>query len=214
MVLYLIRHGETDFNAGNLVQGWTESELNATGRWQAEMLAKRLTQPDERPTAIYCSPQSRAAETARPTAEALGIQPVYDDALMEMRCGDWEGLNFDQIKHERRDEFHAWARSADSCIPGGGESIRDLHRRAAKSADRIISSHPDGSRIAIFTHGGVNRVLMAHFLGIDLQVSRRCHQDNASISLFVRRLDMFFMDRWNDISHLVSGTDGRPLSQK
>lgn len=214
MVLYLIRHGETDFNAGDLVQGWTESDLNEMGRWQAEMIAKRLTRPDERPAIIYSSPLRRAADTARPTAEALGLEVQLEDALMEMRCGGWEGLNFSDIKRDRPDEFLAWAQSADNCIPGGGESIRQLHDRVTACAERIIATHSEGARIAVFTHGGVNRVLLAHFLGIDLQVARRCYQDNASISLFARRVNMFFMDRWNDTSHLVGETNGRPLSQK
>lgn len=214
MVLYLIRHGETDMNAANYVQGCAESDLNENGKWQAQKIAERLSLADERPTRIYASPLRRAADTAAVTSRAIGLDPTYDPSLVEMHCGGWEGLNFDAIKAERPDEFLAWATSPDSSIPGGGESIRDLYVRAAASIDRILAEAAEEDRIAIFSHGGVNRVLLSHLLGLDLQIARRCYQDNGSISLFVRRNGLFFMDRWNDTSHLVGGPNGRPFGHR
>jgi len=212
MILYLIRHGETTFNAEDLVQGWTESDLNESGRRQAELIAKYLAEPRTRPTAIYASPLRRAADTARPTAEALGIAPVFDDDLREMRCGSWEGLRFEEVKVSRRDEYLSWAGSPDNPIPGG-ESMRDIYRRGSAALQRIIDRHGDEDRIAVFTHGGITRVLLAFTLGMDLQIARRCYQDNAAINRVVRRAGLFFLDRWNDTSHLLAGMNGRrPLS--
>lgn len=214
MVFYLIRHGETDWNAGNLVQGWSESDLNEKGRRQADLLAQRLARPEERPTALYSSPLRRAAQTAEPTVRALGLEPAYDDGLMEMRCGSWEGLNFDDIRSGRREEFLSWATSPDNPIPGGGESIRDLYNRASKWMQGIVATHNDEDRIAVFTHGGVTRMLLAFLLGLDLQTARRCQQDNCSVNLFQQRAGMFFLTRWNDTSHLQGSEVARPLRQE
>ncbi|MEW6364456.1 MAG: histidine phosphatase family protein [Acidobacteriota bacterium] len=213
MKLYLIRHGETDWNKSNLVQGWSESDLNANGQWQAEMLAKRFQQSGERLTAVYTSPLRRALQTAMPTAEMAGIRPVEDPDLREMRCGAWEGLNFDELKVIHPEAFQAWADSAENRILGGGESIRDLLERAVGSLGRIVGAHEDGDSVAVFTHGGVIRVLLAHLLGVDLQIARRCNQDNASINFFHRRLGIFLLVRWNDISHLICGGNGRQPSR-
>ncbi len=213
MILYLIRHGETTWNSQNLVQGWSESDLNEVGRRQAELVAQRLIASDHQPTAIYSSPLHRATQTAQPTAAALNLQPAYEDDLREMRCGLWEGLNFDDLKATRREEYLTWANSPDSPIPGGGESIRNLYDRASTALRRILDVHNDEDSLAIFTHGGVTRILLAYLLGIDLQIARRCYQDNATINLFVHRANMFFLNRWNDTSHLMTGSNGRALTQ-
>ena len=95
--LYLVRHGETDWNAARRIQGRTDIPLNATGREQArqagELLARR------RWHAVYTSPLGRAHETASIIAQRVGVGDVTDvDELVERDYGEAEGMSFEQIE--------------------------------------------------------------------------------------------------------------------
>ena len=90
MKLYIIRHGQTDWNVQGRIQGRQDIPLNAAGRSQAQMLAKGM---EKRPvTAIYSSPQLRAMETAKALAGNQGVEVIPLPELVEIGYGDWEGL--------------------------------------------------------------------------------------------------------------------------
>ena len=89
MKLYIIRHGQTDWNVQGRIQGRQDIPLNAAGRSQAQMLAKGM---EKRPvTAIYSSPQLRAMETAMALAGNQGVEVIPLPELVEIGYGDWEG---------------------------------------------------------------------------------------------------------------------------
>ena len=101
MILYFVRHGETDWNVKKKIQGKTDVPLNETGKQQAKELADMLLDRKKEGTLqvvrAYTSPQLRAAQTAQEAAIALDIPCIAADGLREMDMGDWEGRSWESI---------------------------------------------------------------------------------------------------------------------
>lgn len=146
--LYLVRHGETDWNAERRIQGRTDIPLNATGRGQAERTAGLLAA--RALDGIVSSPLVRASETARIIATRLGLpEPVLRAELSERDYGDAEGLDWDEV--ERR--FPEGAR-----VPGR-ESREAVARRVVPALLDIAEQHPGGALVVV-SHGGAIRSLL------------------------------------------------------
>jgi broad specificity phosphatase PhoE len=165
-VLYFLRHGETDFNVEQRLQGQYETSLNARGRIQAQQCGGLLRDLFARDgcavhdCAYVSSPLMRARETMRLVRATLGLDAdgyEVDDRLKEIAYGDWEGSTLPEI--EARDP-HALARREAGkwgFKPPRGESYRDV-------AARVASWYAGVTRDTIVTaHGGVARALMANF---------------------------------------------------
>jgi broad specificity phosphatase PhoE len=164
--LYFIRHGETDFNIEQRLQGQYETALNARGRIQARQcgdLLRELLARDGRAVQDYAyvsSPLMRARETMRLIRATLGLDAdayELDDRLKEIAYGDWEGLTLPEI--EARDPHVLARREADKWDfkPPYGESYRDV-------AARVASWYATVTRdTVVAAHGGVARALMANF---------------------------------------------------
>ena len=141
--LVLVRHGETEWNRLQRVQGRTDIPLNDTGRQQAEETADRLRQRGERFDAVAASPLSRAVETARIIADGLGLGEVETvDALVERDYGSAEGMTGQQI-----DERFGGRLDAQ-------ESREATVERARPALLALAERHP-GQRVLVVSHGGV-----------------------------------------------------------
>ncbi|KQO65258.1 histidine phosphatase family protein [Curtobacterium sp. Leaf261] len=143
-LLYLVRHGETDWNRQRRIQGSTDVPLNDTGRRQAsdtaELLARRSFD------AVVASPLSRALETGAIIAARLGLPaPTTDDGLVERAYGDAEGLTDQDIR----------ATFPDDVIPGR-ESRKAVVARALETLGAIAVRF-DGGSVVVATHGAVIR---------------------------------------------------------
>jgi len=146
--LYLVRHGETDWNAARRIQGSTDIPLNDTGRAQARATGRRLAA--RRFDRIVASPLSRAFETAGIIADEIGASgPEALDDLVERRYGQAEGLDYRTL-HQR----------FPSGTPVPGRETRD--RVAARVLPALLRLVGDGSdaRILAVTHGGVIRSVL------------------------------------------------------
>jgi len=108
MRLYLARHGETDWNAAQRFQGWSDIPLNEVGRKQAAALADRLSV--QYFDVVYCSDLQRAIETAKMIVKLSDCKPNLhsDPRLREVHFGDWEGLTYDAIKEKYPEVLTAW----------------------------------------------------------------------------------------------------------
>ena len=111
--LIIWRHGNTDWNAGDRVQGQSDSPLNARGRDQAAAAAPLLAAL--RPDAIVSSDLSRAADTAGALAAVTGLPVSFDARLRERHFGIWQGLTLDEIAERYPTEYAAWRASG---VPG------------------------------------------------------------------------------------------------
>lgn len=145
---FLVRHGQTDWNAARRVQGRTDIPLNDVGREQArgagEILARRTWD------AVYSSPLSRAVETARIIAARVGVDEVVTVAdLMERDYGDAEGLTDSEIE----------ARYPSGVRAAGQETREEVGRRVIAALADIARERP-GERILVVSHGGAIRSVL------------------------------------------------------
>ncbi len=148
MILHLIRHPKPTIEAGVCYGRLDISAENPDA--VAEKLLAEL--PPNLP--VWTSPLIRC----RALAALLHAQPMVDGRLVEMDFGAWEGRPWDAIS---RDELDAWAADVAGYAPPGGESPRDLQRRALAFVDSL-----DVPEAVVVTHAGVIRTLLAHGQGL------------------------------------------------
>jgi broad specificity phosphatase PhoE len=168
-MLFLIRHGETSWNADRRLQGQIDTELNGRGRAQAREAAHTLCSVAREiaGATFMASPLSRTRETLEimmgelVAMGRLAKPKAYptDDRLMELSFGRWEGLTWKEVR--RNDHADYVARSADiwNVAPPGGESYAQLALRAGP----LLASLAPGT--AVVTHGGITRVALQLLAG-------------------------------------------------
>lgn len=167
MEIWLVRHGETDWNVAGRIQGWTDIPLNAAGTEQAKRLAQHFT--DTQFEHIYSSDLARAKATAEAIAAHCGREVTSDTLLREQYFGQSEGLLRDEMK---------------KAFPNGcedAESPEELEKRVTQVLQSISSRHSVGP-ILVTTHGGVVRAIL-RWLGHQLSpitntsITRLCVKD-------------------------------------
>ncbi|MDA8312563.1 MAG: histidine phosphatase family protein [Actinomycetota bacterium] len=160
--LWLVRHGETAWNASGLVQGQRDPGLTSKGRAQAGRCARSLVAGRE-VEALYSSDLRRALETAAPLAEALELPVRVEPGLRERALGDAEGLPSALLGPSSSGVELGRVVDADAA-PEGGETVRQLYERVALCATRLVASHRKD--VVLVCHGGVVRVLLAWIDGV------------------------------------------------
>ena len=159
-LLFLFRHGETDWNRAGRLQGHTDTPLNTTGLAQAEALTKRLR--PFRLDAVVSSDLARAWTTAQIVAEGLGIPVIAEPGLREANIGDAEGLYWPEVKSRFGEELtERWFTDDNAAFPGGESGLETRLRGLA--ALRRLALQPY-RRIGVSTHGAMVRQLMKHAL--------------------------------------------------
>src|SRR5262245_4871153 len=177
MTWYLVRHGETEWNAEGRMQGRLDSRLSARGREQAARTGAVLGRLGV--DHLFASPLGRVRETLALFAPHVMLEPVFDDRLVEWSAGDWSGRLYREIKEETPDDYAAWQADLYNVRSPGGENFADLAARAAAFFDDAM--HGPHERIAIVGHGFMNRALAARLLGLSPEDTLAIRQDNDTI---------------------------------
>lgn len=155
--VYVIRHGQTDWNMLGRWQGFEQISLNNEGLNQAQALANYLqTQPI---TAIYTSDLSRALQTATALSEALKITPQIDPRWRERNLGIFQGMTRAEIYEKFPEEMNAMQTDRYNYIIPNGESQKDVQKRAYEAWEQVIR-HAPGPEAAIISHGGTIKTLL------------------------------------------------------
>ena len=161
--LYIVRHGQTEWNVEGRMQGRYDSPLTQQGREQARAngaLIKTLGGVDQ----LLVSPSGRTTETAYLINSYAQAPLDFADELMERDCGEWSGLTIDEIE-ERYPQ--AWAaRESDPFWykPPEGENLNDMGLRVESLLSSL--SHLGVPRIALVTHGVMSKVILKFFLAL------------------------------------------------
>ena len=154
---YFVRHGESEGNAARVFTGQTDSPLTERGRHQAEAVADELA--SVKFDRIVSSDLSRTRDTADVIAKRHGMRDEVVPELREIDVGDRTGKTFDETRglpNWNDDGFVAWP---------GGETLDQVVARTLGAIERLTRESP-GKTILVVGHGGVNRILLSHFLGI------------------------------------------------
>lgn len=166
--LIIWRHGNTDFNAANRVQGQTDIPLNELGQEQAAAAAPLLAAL--RPDVIIASDLRRAADTAAALGTLTGLPVRYDSRLRERYYGQWQGLTLSEVAERFPTEYARW-RSGDPDPGCSVESLADLGARVGAALVDVATANP-GSTIVVATHGGAARQGCGHLLSWDATILR------------------------------------------
>jgi broad specificity phosphatase PhoE len=163
-VLYLARHGETEWNARGKLQGRTDIPLNEVGRSQARALAGRFH--GKQILSVTTSDLSRASETGVIVADALGVDARHvDPDLRERSFGIFEGLTRDECAERYPAEWREWVER--TITPAGAESRDVAVERMTKALMRVVSRGSGGLSLVV-SHGGAMRLFLTHWLGMPI----------------------------------------------
>ncbi len=163
--LLVVRHGELTTSKEFRFVGHRDVPLNDTGRYQMRLLSDRLR--SERVDFVLCSDLQRTMQSAYILAAPHGITPVPNDRFREIDLGHWEGKTMAEIVQDHSEEFESRSRDVARYRISGGESFSDVHARVIPALAEYLENYR-GSSIMLVAHGGVNRVILCHFLGLPL----------------------------------------------
>lgn len=158
--IFIIRHGEVDFNKKGRYLGRTDEPLNAIGISQAKKLAEKISGLDIE--IIYCSPLKRAFETAEFIKTNHGCKVVIDKHFIERSIGVYEGLTKEEAKNKYPDLYAKNITRIFNDAPPNGETINEVIKRVFNGLDEINSQNKF-SNILISTHGFVAKVINKYF---------------------------------------------------
>lgn len=201
--IWLVRHGETDWNVQRRLQGSTDIALNSLGIAQANAVAKRLG--DIAFDAIYSSPLRRTVQTAEPLAITRQISPRLIPAMAERDFGIFQGLTPDEISVRHPDGYRRWQDRDPGFRPEGGESLEDFRVRVRRGIQEIVDQHL-GQTIAVFSHGGVLDMIYRLANQVALNAPRDWPIPNAGIQrLLSSKIELEILD-WGITEHLTGPT--------
>ncbi|MEH3129512.1 MAG: histidine phosphatase family protein [Mycolicibacterium neoaurum] len=167
--LVLLRHGQTEWNAGSRMQGQLDTDLTELGRQQAAAAAEVLA--ERQPVAIVSSDLRRALDTATALGDRAGVPVRVDQRLRETHLGDWQGLTHIEVDERAPGARLAWRDDA-RWAPHGGESRVDVAARSVPLVDELLVAEPDwgadGSDrpVVLVAHGGLIAALTGALLDL------------------------------------------------
>lgn len=199
--LYLVRHGETEWNVLGKFQGSSNIDLSDAGRKQAEFLSKRFHNNFD---CIYTSPLNRAVETAEIICKRNpSKKPVISEGLTEVNFGEWEGYTMDEIIKRFPSEYHSWKTDEkEGPLMGGDLSVRNVSIRA-KNAILDIVKNNQGKKIIAVAHGGIIKAGLLGLFDWQIAMYHRIYLDNTSVSkLIFTEQGNIILSTLNDTGHL------------
>ena len=174
--IWIVRHGQTDWNVEGRYQGQADRPLNAVGLAQAQQAAEQLRGRDF--AAIYSSDLQRARVTAEIIAGQLGLPVQVDRRLREVNQGEWEGMLTADIEQRYADEWAERRTDRLHAAPPGGESLAQVAARVLEGVSDIAQRHPE-QRILIVSHGLALSVVLCAAAGAPLTEAFQRIPDNA-----------------------------------
>jgi broad specificity phosphatase PhoE len=188
MRLFIVRHGESEWNAEGRFQGQRDTELSPHGKEQGKRVAEYLS--TQRFDAVYTSPLKRASATARNIAELSGCDKVeVTEDLTEICHGDWETHLTSEVIDQWPRLFELWHSSPHTVVmPGaGGESLRDVQIRAVKAAEKISQAY--AGDVCVVAHDVPIKTILFHYMNAPLSSFWNVLVANCSLSIVELRKD-------------------------
>ncbi len=199
--IFLVRHGSTDFNDNDLLQGRIDNKLNDKGIKEVNKLSEELKKNDFE--VIFHSPLLRAKQTAEIISEFHNAEFIEIKEFIEIDLGDWEGFKYHEVIEKDIDFHSKWMLNPEIKIPGG-ESYIDVYERVINGVNKVLKSKY--SRILIVAHAAVNRSILAGIMKMNPHTSRYFRMKNAAYSKFLvyeNNYDTYaVVESWNNYKFL------------
>ena len=199
--VYLVRHGQTAWNVGEIFRGRADIPLDETGKGEVHLAGETLK--DETLHAVYSSPLSRSMETAENIAKFHDISVTPLDAIIDISYGEWEGLGNQEVQQKYPELHTLWLSEPHKVLFPGGESLDEVRSRTMAAMEDLLLKHQD-ENFALVAHRVPNKVICCALLGLDNSHFWRIQQDTACTNLFVYRNGQWIISYLNDTSYLKS----------
>jgi broad specificity phosphatase PhoE len=196
--IFLIRHGETEFNRLGVFRGRYDVDLNDAGRRQAGEIAQSLK--GESIGLLLASPLVRATDTAAIIARELGIEYKIDEAFNNIDLGSWQGVPKERVMKDYPDLWRRWNTEPESMRVPHGETVEEVRERGFRRLQEIVDE--GGGDFGVVTHRSVLKGLAASILNVPAPWFWKFYMDNAAYSVFEHDASGFVLTCWNSNAHL------------
>ena len=200
--LFLVRHGQSEWNAAGRIQGQIDIQLDETGCQQAQIIADRLAA--EPVAAVYSSPLLRAKSTAEAIAARFQLPVQLDPRLMEYDFGVISGSTWADVVENHPEFASRWLEDPWAVPVVDSEGRANFAARVMSAVQDILAQHP-AEQVVVVAHGGTFGVYLTAMLGMDLNRRHPFHFGNTSLSLVEVRDDAFHIHYLNNTCHLSNG---------
>ncbi len=201
--ILLVRHGETEWNAGEIFRGRADINLNEKGVVQAKLLGEYLKK--SRLEAIYSSPLLRAVLTAEMIARPHSLVVRAEPGLIDLDFGEWQGMSLAEVKNIYKNLYIKWEKSPENVKFPGGEGLEDVRNRAIAVVNKVVKKHK--GTVVLVSHRVVNKVLICSLLGLDISHFWNIRLETCGISSFSYENGQFVLIKHNDTSFLGNLSD-------
>ena len=198
-VIYIVRHGQTVWNAEGRIQGHSDITLSEAGQRQAQAIARRLGTVHF--DVAYCSDLSRTTETARIILGERDIPLHPTSQLREYKKGVFEGFTEDEYRERYPELYEASLVNDLDFAPPGGETIRQTSARMGDFIEELQRRHPDDTALVV-GHGGSLRAAIVSLLSLPLEANWKFAMGNCALSIIATYPDNAVLHLYNDTSHL------------
>ena len=196
--IIIARHGQTEWNVGEVFRGRIDIGLDETGVKQAGLLAGYLSGMEIE--AIYSSPLKRALETAEAIAHHHNLEVAIAAGLIDFDFGKWQGLQHEEVKEKYKEAYAEWSTNPHRITMPDGESLGDVRRRVLGVVGEVTARHQ--GTVVLVAHRVVNKVLICALLGLDNSHFWDIRQDTCGITTFVSENGRFILTEHNNTSYL------------
>ena len=198
--VFIVRHGQTEWNRDERFRGTIDVPLNDVGLAQARAAAQQLA-AERDVVAVYSSPRARAWRTAEPIAGAfdLPVQPLA--GIDDLNFGEWQGLTPAEVEQRWPELYRRWLLAPHTIRFPGGENLEALRARSLAALEEVVTRH-DGHCVVLATHKVVCKVLISAAIGLDNAHYWQIEMDNAGFSLLEHEDGRCVLRRLNDTCHL------------
>ena len=205
-IVYLIRHGVTNWTEEDRFTGVSNIPLSTIGVNQAQLLSKKLKKASAPIDVVLSSPLQRCINTAQIIAKPYNLSVQIKEEFRELNYGDWEGLNRKEIIERFPNEFEIWKRDPFIQSPPNGESGQALIERVIPALSTVIKENL-GQTITIVAHKALNRLVLCWVLGIPyIQYRQKIIQYPACLNIIKVSSDgIATVYMLNEISHYSKG---------
>jgi broad specificity phosphatase PhoE len=199
--VYLIRHGNTEWNREEIFRGRVDCGLDETGRAEARAVAAYFDGVNLE--GIYTSPLARAAETAAAIAAGRGMEVVSDPAFIDLDFGEWQGHPLKEVREKYPELYRAWRERPREVTFPGGENLDQVRERAWEGLLKVVRENPERT-VVIVSHRVITKVLICAALGLDNSHFWQIKQDTTAINCLEYARGIFIVSLLNDTCHLKS----------
>jgi broad specificity phosphatase PhoE len=199
--IILARHGQTAWNREERFRGHADVSLDEIGLAQAQAVAKRVAL-EWKPDVIYAGPLSRTIQTAEPTAKLFNLPVQSEPGLIDVDCGEWQGLSPDEARQQWPAAFEAYLHSPLNFQFPGGESLEEARLRAFQRVNELAEAY-SGKTVMLVSHTALNRLILLSVLGMNSSGFWKMSQDTCAINVFEIENGSFTLNLLNETSHLI-----------